>query len=406
MKKFKIISILLAITIISCNKDDDTNEPEVLSDENKITDFQLPVDGIYVSGEIDQNSKIISFNTEGQDLNNLTPRISYSENARLSPAENIPQDFSSAVAYTVYAESGITEVYRVQVNNRPLSSEKEILSFQVNIAGNIKEAEIDHEKREIYLDVGDHINSIDPELTVSEYASWKLVEGNPDYSKPVEYRVTAEDGTTVVYEFHANKPEIETLRSWVERLLFYPGAEIMVSGKFLKISDSDEFYLLSEDGSKIYPEITFEERYEYEEELVIYDFSLLKIPYSTPTSIYKLVIKTRSYSVEFEGIDILAENVPRVTSTDKAEYEQNDTLVLNGENLKPYIMIPHDGSHYLIFDTGSGTIDIKVNESKTELRFVMDYRWNQFFWPRNVYKKIFVMDEDRRIGEYIEVIFK
>ncbi|SFN79257.1 DUF5018 domain-containing protein [Salegentibacter flavus] len=408
MKKFtfNFILILLTLSIFSCNKSDDSQEPKILSNENQILDFQLPFDGTYISGEIDENSKTISFNTEGQNLEQLTPKIIYSDKASISPAENLPQDFSSEVAYTVYAESGVTEVYRIQVNNRPLSSEKKILSFNVNVNGTVKQAEINHDKHEIYLDAGDFINSIDPEITVSEYASWELTDENPDYSKPVKFRVNAEDETSVIYEFHANKPEFGMVRSMVERLLFYPGANIQISGKFIDLREADEFYLINEDGSKIFPEIISEESFYYEEEHIRYYSATLKIPYSASTDVYKLVVKIRSYRVEFDGIDILGENVPRVSSTDKNEYELNDTLILYGENLKPYIMIPHDGSHYLIFDTGSGLVNIDVNESQTELRFVLDYRWDHFFWPRNVSKKVYLMDEDRRVGESIEVIFK
>jgi hypothetical protein len=408
MKKstLNFILILIALSIFSCNKSDDSQEIKILSNENQIMDFQLPFDGSYISGEIDENSKTITFNTEGQNLEQLIPKISYSDKARISPAENIPQDFSSEVAYTVYAESGITEVYRIQVNNRPLSSEKQILSFNVNINGTTKEAEINHDEHEIYLDAGEFLNSIEPEIKVSEYASWELIDENTDYSKPVKFRVNAEDGTSVIYEFHANKPKFETVKSIVDRLLFYPGAEIFISGKFINFSEADEFYLINEDGLKIYPEILLEESYNFDEEHIIYNNTFLKIPYTTPTNVYKLVVKIRSYSLEFDGIDILGENVPRVLSTDKNEYELNDTLILYGENLKPYIMIPHNGSHYLIFDTGSESVKIEVNESQTELRFLLDYHWGQFFWSRDPSKKIHLMGEDRRIGESIEVIFK
>lgn len=397
----KFLLSVLILSTISCSKDDDNKEPEVLSTENRILNFQLPIHNSYISGEIDEVSKIISFNTEGADLKELTPKISFSDKATINPSEDEPQDFSSEVAYTVYAENGSTEVYRVQVNNRPLSAEKKILSFVVNIEGEDIEAEINHEQREVYIDVGEHLDQINPVISVSEYASINILDESPDFSGPVSYEVTAEDGSSVTYELQVNKPRIGIARSIAERLFFYPGAEFMVSGRFLDIEEDHEFYLIDEGGNKVIPQITKQESYSYGYEETFN--SWMQIPFDTPTGIYKLVIELDHYSIEHEGFDILAEDTPRVTSTDKAIYEPNDTLVLTGENLKPYIIIPADGSQYIIFNTHN--IDLEVNEEGTELRFVMDYQWNKFFY-HNVVRKIYLIDENRRVGESIEAIFK
>ena len=405
MKKIvnQIICLLLISTSISCSKED-KNEPKILSSKNQILSFELPVDGDYIAGEIDEETKVISFNTIGQDLTHLKPRISYSEKARVVPSENEFQDFSSQVSYTVYAENGTSEVYRIQANNRPLSSEKKILSFALTIDGENVEAEINQDAKEIYIDVGTEITGIDPTITVSDFATYELIDESPDFTKPVKYKVTAEDGSSVVYELQVNKPNIDYVRSWVEELLFYPGAEIIVSGKFLNITTNTNFFLENESGEKIFPEIVQKESYMNEMMRTEVYNTFIKIPYDAPTGVYKLVVELETYTLHYNGIDILADDVPRVSSSEKAEYHMNDTLVLHGTNLYPYIMIPDEGSHYLIAPIGNYT-KIEVNEDGTELRFLLDYHYDQFFWPAEN-KHIYLMDENRRIGESIEVSFK
>lgn len=68
-------------------------------DEAKITSFKI--NGTYV-GTINEESKtIVVYVPVSLDIKNLTPVITYSENAVISPASGIVTDFSNPVTYTV-----------------------------------------------------------------------------------------------------------------------------------------------------------------------------------------------------------------------------------------------------------------------------------------------------------------
>ncbi len=72
---------------------------KTLRDEAKITSFKI--NDTYI-GTIDEESKtIMVYVPSSLDINNLTPSITYSENATITPASNIATDFSNPVTYTV-----------------------------------------------------------------------------------------------------------------------------------------------------------------------------------------------------------------------------------------------------------------------------------------------------------------
>lgn len=72
---------------------------KTLRDEAKITSFKI--NDTYI-GTIDEESKtIMVYVPSSLDIKNLTPSITYSENATITPASNIATDFSNPVTYTV-----------------------------------------------------------------------------------------------------------------------------------------------------------------------------------------------------------------------------------------------------------------------------------------------------------------
>jgi len=103
---FKVFSLLfLALFFFSCGED--------LSSEKEITSFSI-------SGRnaaINQSNKTVSLNLEQLDLTNLTPIISVSANAEISPSSGVSQDFTNSVVYTVTAEDGSSEDYNVIVES-------------------------------------------------------------------------------------------------------------------------------------------------------------------------------------------------------------------------------------------------------------------------------------------------
>jgi hypothetical protein len=205
MKKIAFITTLF-ILFISCSKD------EVLSDENTISSFQLNFNGTLTSGTINQSNGQITFDVKGADLSSLTPIITYSNKATISPSENTPKNFTNPVPYTVTAENGDTSVYTVTVNNTPLSTERKITSFQLTFNGNIKTGVINESAKTITFDVkGADLSSLTPIITYSNKATISPSENTPkNFTNPVPYTVTAENGDESVYIVTVNNTPLSS----------------------------------------------------------------------------------------------------------------------------------------------------------------------------------------------------
>jgi len=234
----KLIKLLIfTFIIISCSKGDSpTPEPVVLSDLNYITSFKLLINGELMSGHINQDNTI-TFDVVGANLNSLTPVVEYSAKARLSPSINVPQNFNNEVDYTVFAENGDSNIYRVIVNNRPLSTENKILSCSVVINNNTIDADIDQESKMITFNSGEfNITALTPTIIISEYATISPnSESQQNFENIVTFTVTAENGETSEYKVISNPPQITAISTLggsfsFNPLLLYTGAKIIVYG--------------------------------------------------------------------------------------------------------------------------------------------------------------------------------
>lgn len=72
-----------------------------------------------VSGEVSIDGNAITFNVlDGVDVTSLTPTITVSEGATVTPASGVAQDFSQPVTYTVVSEDySTTKTYNVSINS-------------------------------------------------------------------------------------------------------------------------------------------------------------------------------------------------------------------------------------------------------------------------------------------------
>lgn len=113
-----VLTGLTLTTMLSCG---DSSGSSSLSSAKSITSFVI--NGI--AGTIDQSTKTILLEIAETDLSSLTPFITFSEKASISPAARVPQDFTNPVTYTVTAEDGSTESYTVTVSSS-------IISFSFN----------------------------------------------------------------------------------------------------------------------------------------------------------------------------------------------------------------------------------------------------------------------------------
>jgi len=87
--------------------------PEVpLSSEKNIISFTIND----INGIIDQDLNTIAFELEsGTNVTSLTPTITISEDATITPASGVSQNFTDSVTYTVTAEDNSTKIYTVSI---------------------------------------------------------------------------------------------------------------------------------------------------------------------------------------------------------------------------------------------------------------------------------------------------
>ena len=172
-----------------------------------------------VDGVIDETGKTITLGVNGTTLPNLIATFSISTGAKLEVA-GVPQesgvtanDFSNPVTYRVTAEDGSTEEYVVSIQ----STSKSITSFSFtqalnpNLFASEVNGVIDESGKTITLQVnGTALPDLIATFRISAGAKVE-VAGVPqesgvtsnDFSSPVTYTVTAEDGSTENYTFNA-----------------------------------------------------------------------------------------------------------------------------------------------------------------------------------------------------------
>ena len=175
----------------------------------KITSFKI---GGVVASINHENGTITALLESTEKLNAIKPEIVVSEYATVNPASKVATDFTNSattpVEYTVTAEDGhTTKVYKVTIT-RKKSTEAKIVSFKIGSAN----ASINHENGTItaLLESTEKLNAIKPEILVSEYATVNpasnvAIDFTNSATNPVEYTVTAEDGTQDIYSVRVMK---------------------------------------------------------------------------------------------------------------------------------------------------------------------------------------------------------
>jgi len=107
-------------------------------------------------------------------------------------------DFTNPVVYTIVAEDGETErEWTVTITEAAVSTEAEILSFTVE--GQASEEVINSQNATVVLRVmpGTDLTALVPQITISLGATIDPASGvAQDFSQPVQYTVTAQDGVT------------------------------------------------------------------------------------------------------------------------------------------------------------------------------------------------------------------
>jgi hypothetical protein len=135
-------------------------------------------------------------------------------------------NFTNVITYIVTAENGITKQYTVQViiAPKPKSTEKEILTF--GLLSPKKTATISDTNISLLVPFGTDVTKLIAEFTVSSLAKVTIqqveqVSGvtSNDFTNPVVYTVTAEDGSTKEYlvkiEIEKNTASLQQLTDQV-----------------------------------------------------------------------------------------------------------------------------------------------------------------------------------------------
>jgi len=84
-----------------------------LSDEKKILSFQFNIDGEIFDGIIDHSALTIDIETN-RNPTNISPIISISDDAAISPVSSEPQNFTNNIQYTVTAANQSSSIYTVK----------------------------------------------------------------------------------------------------------------------------------------------------------------------------------------------------------------------------------------------------------------------------------------------------
>jgi len=177
MKK-TILFYTILLFISSCNSDD--SDSVSLSNQNTIISFSISdQEGVIRSGE-GIISVIVPENTS---LTSLSPTITISDGATISPASGVPQDFTNPVDYIVTAEDGDTLTFTVTVSTNIFSFNfddrlyelvkeemtwEEAAAFATNRGGFLAEINSGAEQSVIFFELTNNANIILQTLSLTE----------------------------------------------------------------------------------------------------------------------------------------------------------------------------------------------------------------------------------------------
>ena len=181
------------------NACDVEKEPYIQGAEDERYILEFRVDSVY--GTVDEDTKMVRLDfPAGTDVTHLTPTIIISNYATIEPKSGVAQDFTNPVYYTVTSLSGSTSQYMVEAVVHDADNEKSILSFRFDALD--ESGVIDQIARKIsfVLPAGTDVTQLVPTIEVSEGATVDPASGvAQDFTNPVTYTVTAQNGTTAVY---------------------------------------------------------------------------------------------------------------------------------------------------------------------------------------------------------------
>lgn len=164
-------------------------------------------------------------------------------------------DFTAPVAYTVAAQNGDTQAWTVTVTeDTNLSAEAEILAFAV--AGQVGQAVINSQAATVNVTVatGTAVTALAPEIAVSPGATVSPASGAAqDFTAPVVYTVTAQDGTTKAWTVTVAAEQLTTIHEIQYTAEGsgdspYKDQEVTTSGIVTGVYGTQAFYIQDGEG--------------------------------------------------------------------------------------------------------------------------------------------------------------
>ena len=233
MKKISItvLSVLLSLIVSGCgggSSGSGEQYPRFSSSDNEIVNFTFPVSkNPALTGDVTGLIADPVITLEVPHSTDLTSMIAeyttnsthVEVNSNVQSSGITPNNFSNPVEYTVTADNGVKRVYSVVVNKAP-SEEKSLTAFSINgIAGEIDESAgtvsvklppktQQGSLKAVFSTAG---KSVSAEGAVQESG----VTVN-DFSRPVKYTVTAEDGSKKEYTV-----TVEVLKDTAKEILSF-----------------------------------------------------------------------------------------------------------------------------------------------------------------------------------------
>ncbi len=174
-------------------------------DQAEITGFRLfnlSHDNVTMTTNIDANKDTVYVKVlSGTDVTKLVTDIKVSMGAVVKPKSGDTLDFTQPQNFTVTSENQVnSQVWVVKVSVAPSASDQAyIASFE--LPNSVGDAMIDSSNYtvNVLMPYGTDLTSLTPEIIVSAGATINPVSGvAQDFTNPVVYKVTAQDGTTTI----------------------------------------------------------------------------------------------------------------------------------------------------------------------------------------------------------------
>jgi hypothetical protein len=209
--------LLICLLFTQCSKTPDT---PVTPKSSAKTLTSPTIDGITgASSSFDAATSTYTFTVPfGTDITALRIGFTLPTGATAKPASGSVQNFTNPVTYTVTAEDGSTQTYTVKlvITAAPKSSEKQITAFSFAALSPVVSATIDQTNRRIGATVlsSANLSALVPTITLSAKATVSPAPGvAQNFTNPVNYTVTAEDGSSQVYEVKVSQLSVIPTRS-------------------------------------------------------------------------------------------------------------------------------------------------------------------------------------------------